>query len=246
MHGILRLRKMIQDDPDMSWRSRYHAEGTEEKIPGAEPAVPDQVGLELIAAPARGDDPRQRRRRRRSSATGPPLEIAPGAASATCSARCASAHGFRCADERSRGRLLPRRAAPRRALRAARHGAPSTASRSSCASRSPSRWCESVTPDWPTANHQEREVYDMFGVRFAGSSRPAAHPDARGLRGPPAAARLPDRRRAGALHPQRRDQPGMDAMSSRSSTTASSRSRSRCRRSSSRSPRSGAARRPSS
>jgi NADH-quinone oxidoreductase subunit C len=27
---------------------------------------------------------------------------------------------------------------------------------------------ESVTEDWPTADHQEREVYDMFGVVFAG------------------------------------------------------------------------------
>jgi NADH-quinone oxidoreductase subunit C len=32
---------------------------------------------------------------------------------------------------------------------------------------------ESVTPDWPTADHQEREVYDMFGVVFDG------HPDLR-------------------------------------------------------------------
>jgi NADH-quinone oxidoreductase subunit C len=31
----------------------------------------------------------------------------------------------------------------------------------------------SVTPDWPTADHQEREVYDMFGVVFDG------HPDLR-------------------------------------------------------------------
>jgi NADH-quinone oxidoreductase subunit C len=29
---------------------------------------------------------------------------------------------------------------------------------------------ESVTADWPTANHQEREVYDMFGVVFEGHS----------------------------------------------------------------------------
>jgi NADH-quinone oxidoreductase subunit B len=36
MHGILRLRSMIQDDPAMSWRSRYAAEGTEETL--AEPA----------------------------------------------------------------------------------------------------------------------------------------------------------------------------------------------------------------
>ncbi len=27
---------------------------------------------------------------------------------------------------------------------------------------------ESVTEDWPTADHQEREVYDMFGVLFEG------------------------------------------------------------------------------
>ncbi len=32
MHGILKLRKMIQDDPDLSWRVRYGAVGTEEVI----------------------------------------------------------------------------------------------------------------------------------------------------------------------------------------------------------------------
>jgi NADH-quinone oxidoreductase subunit C len=26
---------------------------------------------------------------------------------------------------------------------------------------------DSVTPDWPTANHQEREIFDMFGVVFS-------------------------------------------------------------------------------
>lgn len=30
MHGILKLRRMIQEQPDMSWRSRYGAIGTEE------------------------------------------------------------------------------------------------------------------------------------------------------------------------------------------------------------------------
>ena len=30
MHGILKLRQMIHDDPAMSWRKRYGAEGTEE------------------------------------------------------------------------------------------------------------------------------------------------------------------------------------------------------------------------
>jgi NADH-quinone oxidoreductase subunit B len=32
MHGILKLRKMIQDDPDMGWRARYDAHGTEEIV----------------------------------------------------------------------------------------------------------------------------------------------------------------------------------------------------------------------
>jgi NADH-quinone oxidoreductase subunit B len=34
MHGILKLRKMIQDDPEMGWRERYAAEGTEETLAG--------------------------------------------------------------------------------------------------------------------------------------------------------------------------------------------------------------------
>jgi hypothetical protein len=32
---VLKLRKMIQDDPDMGWRERYDAVGTEEIVPGA-------------------------------------------------------------------------------------------------------------------------------------------------------------------------------------------------------------------
>ena len=50
---------------------------------------------------------------------------------------------------------------------------------------------ESVTPDWPTANHQEREVYDMFGVQFEG------HPDLRRIL-------MPEDYEG---HPQRRDFP---------------------------------------
>jgi NADH-quinone oxidoreductase subunit B len=37
MHGILKLRKMIQDDPDLSWRERYGAGGTEEVLAGFDP-----------------------------------------------------------------------------------------------------------------------------------------------------------------------------------------------------------------
>ncbi|MDP2712645.1 MAG: NADH-quinone oxidoreductase subunit C [Solirubrobacteraceae bacterium] len=49
----------------------------------------------------------------------------------------------------------------------------------------------SVTPSWPTANHQEREVYDMFGVVFQG------HPDPRRIL-------MPEDYEG---HPQRRDFP---------------------------------------
>jgi NADH-quinone oxidoreductase subunit C len=50
---------------------------------------------------------------------------------------------------------------------------------------------ESVTPDWPTANHQEREIWDMFGVVFTG------HPDPRRIL-------MPEDYEG---HPQRRDFP---------------------------------------
>jgi NADH-quinone oxidoreductase subunit C len=49
----------------------------------------------------------------------------------------------------------------------------------------------SVTPSWPTANHQEREVYDMFGVVFK------SHPDLRRIL-------MPEDYEG---HPQRRDFP---------------------------------------
>jgi NADH-quinone oxidoreductase subunit B len=35
MHGVLKLRKMVQDDPDAGWRERYGARGTEEILPDA-------------------------------------------------------------------------------------------------------------------------------------------------------------------------------------------------------------------
>ena len=49
----------------------------------------------------------------------------------------------------------------------------------------------SVTPDWATANFQEREIYDMFGVLFEG------HPDLRRIL-------MPEDYEG---HPQRRDFP---------------------------------------
>jgi NADH-quinone oxidoreductase subunit C len=47
---------------------------------------------------------------------------------------------------------------------------------------------DSVTPGWPTAEFQEREVYDMFGVRFAG------HPDLRRILMPEDYEGFPQRR----------------------------------------------------
>ena len=47
---------------------------------------------------------------------------------------------------------------------------------------------ESVTPDWPTADHQEREIYDMFGVVFTG------HPDLRRILMPEDYEGFPQRR----------------------------------------------------
>jgi NADH-quinone oxidoreductase subunit B len=35
-HGILKLRKMVQDDPSMGWRDRYDARGTEEIVVAGE------------------------------------------------------------------------------------------------------------------------------------------------------------------------------------------------------------------
>jgi NADH-quinone oxidoreductase subunit C len=47
---------------------------------------------------------------------------------------------------------------------------------------------DSVTLEWPTANHQEREVYDMFGVVFRG------HPDLRRILMPEDYEGYPQRR----------------------------------------------------
>jgi NADH-quinone oxidoreductase subunit B len=33
MHGVLKLRKLVQDDPEAGWRERYGAVGTEELLP---------------------------------------------------------------------------------------------------------------------------------------------------------------------------------------------------------------------
>jgi NADH-quinone oxidoreductase subunit C len=47
---------------------------------------------------------------------------------------------------------------------------------------------DSATPEWPTADHQEREVFDMFGVVFEG------HPDLRRILMPEDYEGFPQRR----------------------------------------------------
>jgi NADH-quinone oxidoreductase subunit B len=46
MHGVLKLRKMVQDDPDLGWRDRYSARGTEEVLPAPGAAAAVNVPLE--------------------------------------------------------------------------------------------------------------------------------------------------------------------------------------------------------
>ena len=46
IYGIMKLQDKIMGDPDMGWRERYRAEGTED-ADGT--TLPDATGLELIA-----------------------------------------------------------------------------------------------------------------------------------------------------------------------------------------------------
>ncbi len=52
MHGVLKLRKMVQDDPDMGWRERYGARGTEEVLPEPHAGGPATAHA---SGPAAGD-----------------------------------------------------------------------------------------------------------------------------------------------------------------------------------------------
>ena len=55
IHGIIKLQHKIQGHPDLGWRTRYEAEGTEEQPHpnvtegAANQQMPDATGLELIA-----------------------------------------------------------------------------------------------------------------------------------------------------------------------------------------------------
>jgi len=54
MHGVLKLRKMVQDDPDLGWRDRYRARGTEEVL-GPDLADAEGVASAAVNVPREGD-----------------------------------------------------------------------------------------------------------------------------------------------------------------------------------------------
>jgi NADH-quinone oxidoreductase subunit C len=149
--------------------------------------VPDATGLELLAQELRDDQPDSVRDTEffRDKAA---LHIEPGAIRATLQFLRAKGFGFLCSvhgldyfpHEPRLGvqyELLDMTALDRITVKLR---VPTEAAR-----------VESVTPDWPTADHQEREVYDMFGVVFEG------HPDLRRIL-------MPEDYEG---HPQRRDFP---------------------------------------
>ena len=206
MHGILKLRA---DDPGatrpMGWRERYGARrhrggrrrrrrrdaDRDQRLPARETrGCLTRPGLELLAQELREARRRQRSSTRCSSATRRALHVAPGAIvrrrSSSCAARAtaflASVHGVDYYPEEPRlgvhYELLDMDEVDRITVKLR---VPDRRARTS----------PSVTPDWPTADHQEREVYDMFGVVFDG------HPDLRRIL-------MPEDYEG---HPQRRDFP---------------------------------------
>ena len=193
MHGILKLRSDGPGRPRprlaRALRARHRGDrrprraGRGQRL--REPRVPDATGLELIAQELRDADADAvldtLHFRDRATIIVEPPKIGPVL-------ERLRERGLHVPRQRARRRLLPRGAAARRALRAARHGDASTASRSSCASTPTRAEVPSVTPDWPTADHQEREIYDMFGVVFDG------HPDLRRILMPEDYEGFPQRR----------------------------------------------------
>ena len=109
MHGVLKLRKLVQDDPDMGWRERYDAVGTEEhprcltrRAWSCSPTSWARPRIETVYY------------RNRATVVVDPAQIR------TVLAKAARA-GIHVPGERARRRPLPRGAAPGRDLRAAGH-----------------------------------------------------------------------------------------------------------------------------
>ena len=202
IHGILKLRKMIQEDPDMGWRAGHR--GLRDRG-GRARAEPGDRGQRLppVAGGRRGCltrsawscSPRSCARpiRRRSLDTvyfRDKAQIVVNSAMIVAVLEHLRAKGF--------GMLVSVHGVdyypdePRLGVHYELLDMDSV-DRLTVKLRVPldSPNVPSVTPDWPTANHQEREVYDMFGVIFTG------HPDMRRIL-------MPEDYEG---HPQRRDFP---------------------------------------
>ena len=198
MHGILKLRAMIQAHPDEGWRTRYGGHGTEEISPRA-PSLPDATGLELIAQELRDAhsdavlDTVHFRDKAALTVAAPvvreTLELLHGKGYTFL----ASVHGVDYFPEEPRlgvhYELLDMTAVDRITVKV----------------RVPLDEPDGAERDARVADRRPPGARGLRHVRrrLRRPSRPAPHPHARGLRGPSAAARLPDRRRAGPLHAQR-------------------------------------------
>ena len=212
MHGVIKLQERIKGKPDLGWRERYQAEGTEERGFGvqeepvsAPPAgtgdrraerrgadLIDATGLELVAQQVRDSVQDVAVVYTRHAHGEAMIEVAPGGHPRRCSSSCA-------ARPRSRSTSSPACTAcdyfpeePRlaRALPAALDARAAPAGGEDARRRRGPR-AATVTDLFPGANLQEREVFDFFGVRFMG------HPDLR-------RTHMPEDYEG---HPQRRDFP---------------------------------------
>ena len=246
LHGFNKLQRLIRGQPDLGWRQRYNAVGTEEwarfepgeptaeaieRPPALEPSrpprtvderMPDAPGLELIAQGI--EEGREGTVIETSFEHGTrDADRQPrGVLHALAWLRDTPEQGYRFLSSLHAADYLPADPPLRRPLRAALPRAGRAHQRQGAA-RGPGRGRESTAPTaaeklpeldscvelYPTAEFQEREAYDFFGIVFRGHPDLRRIADARGLRRLAAAPRLPDRRRAGALHPQRDRSPAV-------------------------------------
>ena len=137
VHGILKLRDMVQADPKLGWRERYGAVGTEEIVPAegqqtARQRLRRSGRHACLTRPVSSSSRRSCVTRMQSRSSTPCTSAARARSSSSPESIRAvlgrlREQGLHLPRQRARRRLLPRGAAARRALRAAGHGRASTA-----------------------------------------------------------------------------------------------------------------------